>query len=120
MSTTATSTEPTLARYQCTGCGPLIFQWTKPMPKGGWLGEVTFGKYVNKPIQVFASTPINGGVDWTFQAQDGEFLGHMLVSTLKNYIRFVHFRPNDQWPLVSCAAPNPDGRDSRDGIDNVP
>lgn len=119
MSTTATSTEPTLARYQCTGCGPLTFKWTRPMPKGGWLGEVTFGKYVNKPIQVFAPTPIKGGTDWTFQAQDGEFLGHMLVSTLKSFLRFVNFRPNDQWPLAFCAAPTPDPRDSREGIDNV-
>jgi hypothetical protein len=119
MSTTATSTEPTLARYQCTGCGALTFKWTKPMPQGGWLGEVTFGQYVNKPIQVFASTPIKGGTDWTFQAQDGSFLGHMLVSTYKCYLRFVHFRANDKWPLASCVALNPDPRDSSAGIDSV-
>ena len=58
--------------------------------------------------------------NWGFQAQDGSFLGRMIVSGLQSYIRFLHFRANDQWPQVSCSTPVPDPRDSRDGIDKVP
>jgi hypothetical protein len=124
MSTTATSTEPTETRYQCgSGCGALTFNWTKPMPGNGYLGEATFGQFVNKPIQVYGAEPIlfNGhqvGLNWGFQAQDGSFLGRMYVSTGKCYIRFAHFRANDQWPQVSCHVPTPDPSDTSD-IDKV-
>ena len=123
--TTATSTDPTAPRYQCgSGCGTLTFMWGRRMPENGRLGTVTFAQYVNKPIQVFAAKPIiiNGhevGTDWRFQAQDGSFLGHMLVSTRKSFIRFVNFRPNDPWPLVACSTRVPDPLDSREGIDRV-
>ena len=124
MSTTVTSTTPTATRYQCgSGCGALTFNWTRPMPGNGYLGEVTFGQFVNKPIQVYGAEPIlyNGhqvGLNWGFQAQDGSFLGRMYVSTGKCYIRFAHFRANDQWPQVSCHVPTPDPRDTSD-IDKV-
>lgn len=123
--TTVTSTDPTALRYQCgSGCGTLAFQWGRHMPEGGRLGTVTFAQYVNKPIQVFDAKPIiiNGvelGKDWRFQAQDGSFLGHMLVSARKGFIRFAKFRENDNWPQVSCAIPGPTPGDSREGIDSV-
>ncbi len=124
--TTVTSTEPTLAHYQCGGgCSPLSFKWTKPMPQGGWLGEVTFAQYTNKPIQVFDAKPIyvdgyEVGRNWGFQAQDGSFVGRMYVALYKSYIRFAHFRPNDQWPQVACfVTSNPDPRDSREAIENA-
>ena len=127
MSTTVTTTaEPTLAHYQCGGgCSPLSFKWTKPMPQNGWLGEVTFGQYVNKPIQVYDARPIfnNGvqvGLNWGFQAQDGSFLGRVYVTKLKSYVRFAHFRANDPWPQVFCSVAAPDPRDSREAIENVP
>ena len=123
--TTATTTDPTLARYQCgSGCGTLTFLWGRHMPENGRLGTVTLGQYVNKPIQVFAAKPIvidgrEVGTDWRFQAQDGSFLGHMLVSApRKTYIRFFKFRANDQWPQVSCSSPDLSGEhDARDPID---
>ncbi|HYY99680.1 MAG TPA: hypothetical protein VE642_13855 [Pyrinomonadaceae bacterium] len=125
MSTTVTSTTPTAPLYQCgSGCGRLTFNWTKPMPGNGYLGTATFGQFVNKPIQVYGAEPIlyNGhqvGLNWGFQAQDGSFLGRMYVSTGKCYIRFAHFRANDQWPQVSCHVPTPDPLDPPD-IDKVP
>jgi hypothetical protein len=79
--TTATTTEPTLARYQCgSGCGPLTFSWGRQMPDNGRLGTVTLGQFVNKPIQVFDAQPlyynnVEIGKNWAFQAQDGSFLG---------------------------------------------
>jgi hypothetical protein len=124
--TTVTSTEPTAARYQCgSGCGTITFQWGRHMPDNGRLGTVTFGQYVNKPIQVFdrQEIRISGllvGYNWAFQAQDGSFLGRMYVSTPnQSFIRFAKFRPNDQWPQVSCSVPVPNPNDSREAIDKV-
>ena len=125
--TTATSNDPTAPRYQCGGgCGTLTFHWGRQMPDNGRLGDVTFGEFVNKPIQVFDAQSILDsegheiGKNWGFQAQDGSFLGRMLVSRTKSYIRFAHFRANDKWPQVSCSVPVPDPHDSRDPIDKVP
>lgn len=123
MSTPTTqTTKPTKEQYYCgSGCGQLTLRWTKPMPENGWLGEVTIGAYVNKPIQVFApqQLPDGCGTDWRFQAQDGSFLGHMYVSKRKSYIRFAKFRAADQFPLVTCSAPYIEPGDDRSGIDRV-
>lgn len=122
---TATSTDPTAPRYHCgSGCGTITFLWGKQMPEDGRLGTVTFGQFVNKPIQVFDRHIIRDSLgnevfsDWAFQAQDGSFLGRMYVSRLKGYIRFTKFRPNDPWPQVTCSVPVPDPRDSREPLDN--
>jgi hypothetical protein len=123
--TTAISTDPTAPRYQCgSGCGTITFQWGRRMPDNGRLGTVTFGQFVNKPIQVFDLHIIKSGEvelyrDWGFQAQDGSFLGRMYVSPKQSYIRFAKFRANDQWPQVTCSVPVPDPSDSRDPIDKV-
>ena len=124
--TTATSTDPTAPRYQCgSGCGTLTFSWGRRMPDNGRLGTVSLGQFVNKPIQVFDAKEIRDSygnllyTDWGFQAQDGAFIGRMLVSARQSHIRFVHFRPNDQWPQVTCSVPRPDPQDSRDPIDKV-
>ncbi len=123
---TAPSTDPTEPRYQCgSGCGAITFNWGRHMPDNGRLGEVTFGQFVNKPIQVFDARELRDGnnrlilTDWGFQAQDGSFLGRMIVSGRKSFIRFYKFRANDQWPQVSCAVPNPDPLDSRDPVERV-
>ena len=123
--TTATTTEPTLARYQCgSGCGPLTFSWGRQMPDNGRLGTVTLGQFVNKPIQVFDAQPlyynnVEIGKNWAFQAQDGSFLGRMYVTFYKSIVRFAHFRPNDQWPETLCFASPTDPRDSREGIEKA-
>ena len=124
--TTAVSTEPTAARYQCgSGCGAITFQWGRQMPENGRLGTVTFGKYVNKPIQVFDAQPIRDGAgneigkNWAFQAQDGSFVGRMYVALYKSIVRFAHFRPGDPWPQVACFVSTPDPRDSREGIEKA-
>jgi hypothetical protein len=126
MSTTVTSTEPTLARYACnSGCGVLSFQWGRQMPEGGRLGTVSCGQFVNKPIQVFDAQPILDalgrqiGLNWAFQAQDGSFLGRMYVAFYKTIIRFAHFRPNDKWPQTLCTFDPTDPRDSREAIENA-
>ena len=127
MSTTATSTYPTLSRYQCgSGCGVLTFQWGRQMPENGRLGTVTFREHVNKPIQVFDRQDVryNGqlvGYNWGFQAQDGLFLGRMFVSLYQSFIGFTQFRPGDPWPRVTCTATaTPDPRDTREAIDKMP
>ena len=116
---------PTANRYQCgSGCGAITFSWDRHTPDGGRLGMVTFGQFVNKPIQVYDAKPLPylqgrpTGTNWGFQAQDGSFVGRMYVSTYQCFIRFVHFRPNDKWPQVSCHTPTPDSRDTND-IDKV-
>ncbi len=128
MSTTSTATiNPTALRYDCdSGCGPLSFTWQAGDYKGGRLGTATFGKFVNKPIQIY-DAKIHYGPngrevcrDWGFQAQDGSFLGRMYVSSPRHsYIRFAHFRATDQWPQQSFTVPDPDPLDSRDSI-NIP
>src|SRR3712207_5638811 len=86
------------------------------MPQNGRLGTVTIGQFVNKPIQVFAATPLaGGGTNWRFQAQDGSFLGRLLVSRLKGFIRFTDFRARDNFPLVACSVPVPGGDDGAPG-----
>ncbi|MFL6333730.1 MAG: hypothetical protein ACJ754_10510 [Pyrinomonadaceae bacterium] len=127
--TTATSIDPTAPRYECdSGCGMLTFTWQPGDYKGGRLGTATFGQFVNKPIQVYDAKIIKDPVtqrevarDWGFQAQDGSFLGRMYVTSPRHsYIRFAHFRPNDQWPQVSFTVPVPDPLDSRGTIDKIP
>ena len=120
MSTTTITDKPTLPQYQCgSGCGTITFEWGRQMPENGRLGTVTIGQFVNKPIQVFAAKPIpGGGTDWRFQAQDGSFLGHLLVSALKGFIKFTGFRPSDQFPQVFCAVRSPDAHDARESIEN--
>ncbi len=123
--TATTTTNPTLARYQCgSGCGTLSFSWGRQMPQGGRLGTATLGQFVNTPIQVYDAEPIiyNGveiGKNWAFQAQDGSFVGRMYVALYKSFVRFAHFRPNDQWPQVACFASTVDPRDSREGIEKA-
>ncbi len=128
MSTTATSTEPTASRYQCEGCGPLTFQWGRQMPEGGRLGVATFGEFVNKPIQIFDVKIIYNSLkqeiarDWTFQAQDGSFLGHMYVSSPAHvFIRFAKFRAGDKWPQCFCVAYSPvsGATDTRASVENI-
>ena len=124
--TTVPSTAPTAPRYQCgSGCGTITFEWGRRMPENGRLGTVTFGEYVNKPIQVFDRREIRYGDrviahNWAFQAQDGSFLGRMYVSAPRlSFIRFAKFRANDQWPQVSCSVPAPDPADSREAVENI-
>jgi hypothetical protein len=125
--TTATTTAPTAPRYQCgSGCGAITFNWGRQMPDNGRLGEVTFGQYVNKPIQVFDLHIIRDSEgneryrDWAFQAQDGSFLGRMYVSSPRqSFIGFAKFRAGDQWPQVICSVPYPDPLDSRDAIEKA-
>ncbi|HEX8285321.1 MAG TPA: hypothetical protein VF588_18345 [Pyrinomonadaceae bacterium] len=124
--TTAVSTDPTAARYQCgSGCGTLTFTWGRQMPEGGRLGTASLGQFVNKPIQVFDAKPLYDiaghqiGTNWGFQAQDGTFLGRMYVAFYKSIVRFAHFRANDKWPEVSCFVSTPDPRDSREAIENA-
>ena len=123
--TTAVSTDPTAARYQCgSGCGTLTFTWGRQMPEGGRLGTATLGKFQNEPIQVFDAQPIiyNGariGTNWAFQAQNGKFVGRMYVALYQSIVRFAHFRPGDEWPQVSCFVSTPDPRDSREGIEKA-
>jgi hypothetical protein len=126
--TTATTTNPTLAQYTCAGgCGTLTFSWdAKVFPGGGRTGRATLAKFKDKPIQVYDAKPLYDfsghqiGTNWGFQAQDGSFVGRMYVALYKSYIRFAHFRPNDQWPQVACfVTANPDPRDSREAIEKA-
>lgn len=104
----ASPTPPTRTRYNCGDVDNpdyITFQWTRPMPNGGYLGTVSYGQITNKPVQVFDAKVDNTTkiVDWTFQAQDGSFLCHMFVSpiVLKRNVWFGACR-NNVWPQPAC------------------
>lgn len=103
----AAAPTPTASRYNCGDADNpdyITFDWTRPMPQGGWLGNVSYrGEY---KIQVFDAKEVEPNVtDWTYQAQNGSFLCHMIVSNkppLRN--RYVSFERcnNQNWPQVVC------------------
>ena len=126
--TIVTTTNPTLAHYQCgVGCGTLTFSWdAKVYPNGGRTGRVTLGQFHDKPIQVYDPKPLYQvgtqcqiGINWGFQAQDGSFVGRILVSTYQTIVRFANFRPGDNWPQVTCLFSTLDARDSREAIEKA-
>ena len=109
----ATPTPPTNPNYNCgdpDSPDPISFAWTRRMPNNGWLGTVTYGSFVNKPIQVFdakVDPKYNNGrglTDWAFQAQDGSFLCRMKI-TPNGLRRFVWFESckNNNWPQLFCS-----------------
>ncbi len=83
--TAVQAVKPTRLRYNCGDPQYpdfITFNWTRPMPQGGWLGTLTYGGVVNKPIQVFdAKTDDPRFTNWAIQAQDGSFVCRMHVST---------------------------------------
>ena len=93
------------------GTFELTFQWTKQMPKKGYLGTVTFRQFQKKPIQVFDAEPVyvHGfllGWDWAYQAQDGSFLCRMFVSNFGNVFITFSERKKGDWPLITLLAPH--------------
>ena len=112
-STTITRTPPTVVTtfYTPDTFEVLTFEWTKPMPKNGYLGNVTFRQFQKKPIQVFDPKPVVSwgvelGISWAYQAQDGSFLCRLFVSHFGNvYIGFSE-RKKGNWPLITLLAPH--------------
>lgn len=109
-----TNQKPTLARYNCGDAAQpdnITFNWTAKRPNGGWVGEVTYGNFVKKPIQAFdakfidPANPNQKMLDWAFQAQDGSFLCRMTVDSsrpLKANVSFGTCR-NNNWPQLVCS-----------------
>lgn len=104
----AATPKPTAPRYNCGDTDHpdyIYFDWTKPMPQGGWLGNVVYGS--NKPaVQIFNPQVVEQNVtDWTYQAQNGAFICHMIVSNkpplTEHYVSFERCN-NNQWPQVTC------------------
>jgi hypothetical protein len=106
-------TPPTNPNYNCgdqDSPDPISFTWTRRMPNNGWLGTVTYGNFVNKPIQVFdakVDPKYNNGrglTDWAFQAQDGSFLCRMKVTpnVLRRNVWFESCK-NNNWPQLFCS-----------------
>ena len=103
--------KPTLQRYNCGDAEHpdyITFNWTGQRPHGGWVGEVTYGSFVKKPIQAFDAKfvdPTNPKIiDWAYQAQDGSFLCRMTVNSapLRNgSVTFGTCRDNN-WPQLFC------------------
>jgi hypothetical protein len=95
---------PTLQNrsYFCPYEGaPLAFEWTRPMPYGGWLGD-TDG-FTHKAVQAYDATPMsNGWLNWGLQAQDGSFVCRMHVSPNQYTLSFVNCRGS--WPVTLCYA----------------
>ncbi len=103
----AAAPTPTGPRYNCGDPDSpdyITFNWTRQMPMGGWLGDVSFhGGY---KIQVFDAKTIEPNVtDWTYQAQNGAFICHMIVSNKglprTHYVSFERCN-NQNWPQVLC------------------
>jgi hypothetical protein len=100
---TATPTRDPSTFY-CPYEGTFVsFNWTTPMPYGGWLGQT--GDYKAKDVQAYDAQPLGGGaLNWGFQAQDGSFVCRMYVTADQNHINFVNCRPFANWSLTSCFA----------------
>jgi hypothetical protein len=90
--------------FYCPYEGTFVsFNWTTPMPYGGWLGQTA--DYKAKDVQAYDAQPLSGGgLNWGFQAQDGSFVCRMYVSSDQNHITFVNCRPFANWSLTSCFA----------------
>lgn len=108
------SKKPTLGRYNCDSVDHpdnITFNWTARRPHGGWVGEVTYGSFVKKPIQAFDARfvdPANPNpriIDWAFQAQDGSFLCRMTVDASRPLNANVSFGTcrNNNWPQLNCS-----------------
>ena len=93
---------PQFRTYYCPNEGALVaFEWTKPMPYGGWLGQTDGFAHID--VQAYDARPLSGGgLNWGFQAQDGSFVCRMYVSTDQYTISFVNCRGN--WPVTNCFA----------------
>ena len=79
----------------------VAFNWTRPMPYGGWLGD-TDG-FTHKAVQAYdARTMSDGWLNWGFQAQDGSFVCRMYVSPDRRSLSFVNCRPYANWPVTLC------------------
>ena len=92
---------PTRRTYFDEQDRPMIFNWTRPMSDNGYLGEVTYVSFVQKPIQVFAvKIDQRGTHTWRFQAQDGSFLLSMRVEPDQKCITFLDRKKGD-FPLVT-------------------
>ena len=106
--------KPTLPRYNCGDSQSpdyISFNWTGTKPNGGWVGEVTYGGFLKKPIQAFDAKyigpPTDKLVDWGFQAQDGSFICRMTVNSKLPLLRnaSVSFGTcrNNTWPQLACS-----------------
>lgn len=83
----------------------MTFSWTRPMPHDGYLGEVSYGSFKKKPIQVFDAkvNSTDGSKTWQYQAQDGSFLCSMKVTSDQSSITFLDPKKGN-WPLVTVDA----------------
>ena len=96
---------PTKRTYADEENRRMIFNWTRRMPDNGFLGEVTYLSFVQKPIQVFAvKVDQQGNSTWQFQAQDGSFLLSMKVEADQRCITFLDRKKGD-FPLVTVCVP---------------
>lgn len=98
----AATPTPQNQAYYCPYEGAfLAFEWTRPMPQGGWLGEAD--GFTNKAVQAYNAQSLpGGGLNWGIQAQDGSFVCRMHVSANQNTISFVNCSGN--WPVTFCYA----------------
>ena len=111
VSTEAVQARPTQITTFYTGdtFEPMTFEWTRPTPGNGYLGNVTFRQFKKKPIQVFDPRTVSTygivlGTSWAFQAGDGSFICRMFVSAFNDvYITFSDRKTGD-WPLITVFA----------------
>jgi hypothetical protein len=96
---------PQFQGYYCPYEGAsLAFEWTRQMPGNGWLGK-TYG-FTQDDVQAYNALPLgsNGSLNWGFQAQNGEYVCRMYVTSDKRRLDFVNCRPYGAWPVSSCWA----------------
>jgi hypothetical protein len=113
ITTTAVQAPPTRITtfYAVDTSEPLTFQWTKPMPNNGYLGNVTFRQFQKKLIQVFDPKPVISygvelGKSWAYQAQEGSFLCRLFVSNFGDVFITFSERKKGDWPLITLLAPH--------------
>lgn len=103
---TSVNPHPTKRTYVDGNDGLMFFNWVRQMPNNGYLGEVTYGSYQKKPIQVFDPHPATtADVEkiWQYQAQDGSFLCSMKVTAGQTSITFFD-RKKGNWPGITVDA----------------
>jgi hypothetical protein len=113
ITTPATVTTPTRITtfYTFDTNEPLTFQWTRPTPNNGYLGNVTFRQYQKKNIQVYDPKRIEAygvllGISWAYQAQDGSFICRLFVSNFGDVFITFSERKTGNWPLITLLAPH--------------
>ena len=89
--------------YRCDDASVIKLRWTKPMPKDGWLGEITTyegGRAVTKGMQAYNPIYSSSTATWGYQTWDGKVLCRTMqvLADAKNFA----WRDCRNWKEQGC------------------